>query len=113
MEYVNQLQQEILSNLSYYLEYIEENNLTNRQEVLNFLDNLNKISVTYELRYLLLYSVMVTLRPLDPAFPVRVEGGATTFPCSVVVSTLLSKSGSSGSKPDRDTNCNYYGTRNI
>ena len=47
MEYVNQLQQEILSNLSYYLEYIEENNLTNRQEVLNFLDTLNRISVTY------------------------------------------------------------------
>ena len=47
MEYVNQLQQVILSNLNYYLEYIEENNLTNRQEVLNFLDNLNRISVTY------------------------------------------------------------------
>ena len=47
MEYVNQLQQEILSNLNYYLEYIEENNLTNRQEVLNFLDSLNRISVTY------------------------------------------------------------------
>lgn len=47
MEYVNQLQQEILSNLYYYLEYIEENNLTNRQEVLNFLDTLNRISVTY------------------------------------------------------------------
>ena len=47
MEYVNQLQQEILSNLYYYLEYIEENNLTNRLEVLNFLDTLNRISVTY------------------------------------------------------------------
>lgn len=47
MEYVNQLQQEILSNLYYYLDYIEENNLTNRQEVLNFLDTLNRISVTY------------------------------------------------------------------
>lgn len=47
---------------------------------------------------------MVTLRPLDPAFPVRVEGGATTLPCGVMVSTLLSKSGGSGSKPDRDTN---------
>ena len=47
MEYVNQLQQEILSNLYYYLEYIEENNLTNEQIVLNFQDKLNEISVMY------------------------------------------------------------------
>lgn len=47
MTYLNNLQQEILDNLSYYLEYIEENNLTNKQEVLNFLDTLNRISVTY------------------------------------------------------------------
>lgn len=47
MTYLNNLQQEILDNLNYYLEYIEENNLTNKQEVLNFLDTLNRISVTY------------------------------------------------------------------
>lgn len=47
MEYVNQLQQEILSNLYYYLEYIEENNLTNEQIVLDFQDKLNEISVMY------------------------------------------------------------------
>lgn len=47
MEYVNQLQQEILSNLYYYLEYIEENNLTNEQIVLDFQDKLNEISVIY------------------------------------------------------------------
>lgn len=47
MNYLNNLQKEILDNLTYYLEYIEENNLTNEQEVLDFLDNLNKISVMY------------------------------------------------------------------
>lgn len=47
MTYLNNLQQEILDNLNYYLEYIEENHLTNNQEVIDFLDKLNEISVMY------------------------------------------------------------------
>jgi hypothetical protein len=47
MTYLNNLQQEILDNLNYYLEYIDENNLTNNQEVIDFLDKLNEISVMY------------------------------------------------------------------
>jgi hypothetical protein len=47
MTYLNNLQQEILDNLNYYLEYIEENDLTNNQEVIDFLDKLNEISVMY------------------------------------------------------------------
>lgn len=47
MTYLNNLQQEILDNLNYYLEYIDENDLTNNQEVIDFLDKLNEISVMY------------------------------------------------------------------
>jgi hypothetical protein len=47
MTYLNNLQQEILDNLNYYLEYIKENDLTNNQEVIDFLDKLNEISVMY------------------------------------------------------------------
>ena len=47
MTYLNNLQQEILDNLNYYLEYIEDNDLTNNQEVIDFLDKLNEISVMY------------------------------------------------------------------
>jgi hypothetical protein len=47
METLLQIQQEILYNLKQAIEYAEENNLTNTQEFLNFLDEINKISVSY------------------------------------------------------------------
>lgn len=47
MNYLNNLQQEVLSNLQFLIEYVEENNLTNEQIFLSFLDKLNKISVMY------------------------------------------------------------------
>ena len=36
-----------LSNLQQTIDYAEENNLTNSQEFLDFLDKLNEISVSY------------------------------------------------------------------
>ena len=42
-----QLQNLILHNLQQAIDYAEENNLTNTQEFLDFLDKLNEISVSY------------------------------------------------------------------
>ena len=47
METLIQIQQKALHNLKQTIEYAEENNLTNTQEFLDFLDELNKISVSY------------------------------------------------------------------
>lgn len=47
METLIQIQQKTLHNLKQIIEYAEENNLTNTQEFLNFLDEINKISVSY------------------------------------------------------------------
>lgn len=47
MNYLNNLQQEVLNNLQFLIEYVEENNLANEQIFLSFLDKLNEISVMY------------------------------------------------------------------
>lgn len=47
METLLQIQQKTLYNLEQIIEYAEENNLTNTQEFIDFLDKLNEISVSY------------------------------------------------------------------
>ena len=47
METLLQIQQKALYNLKQIIEYAEENNLTNTQEFIDFLDELNEISVSY------------------------------------------------------------------
>lgn len=47
METLLQIQQKALYNLKQIVEYAEENNLTNTQEFIDFLDELNKISVSH------------------------------------------------------------------
>ena len=47
MEPLLQLQTLVLSNLQQVIDYAEENNLTNSQEFLNFLDKINEYSVRY------------------------------------------------------------------
>ena len=47
MEPLIQLQTLVLSNLQQLIDYAEENNLTNSQEFLNFLDKINEYSVRY------------------------------------------------------------------
>lgn len=47
METLLQIQQKTLYNLEQIIEYAEENNLTNTQEFIDFLDELNKISVSH------------------------------------------------------------------
>lgn len=42
-----QLQNLVLYNLQQVIDYADENNLTNSQEFLNFLDTINEISVRY------------------------------------------------------------------
>jgi len=42
-----QLQNLVLYNLQQVINYAEENNLTNTQEFLDFLDKINEISVSY------------------------------------------------------------------
>ena len=42
-----QLQTLVLHNLQQVIDYAEENNLTNTQEFLDFLDKINEISVSY------------------------------------------------------------------
>lgn len=42
-----QLQNLVLYNLQQVIDYAEENNLTNSQEFLNFLDKINELSVRY------------------------------------------------------------------
>jgi hypothetical protein len=47
MKTLLQIQQKALHNLKQIIEYAEENNLTNSQEFLDFLDEINKLSVKY------------------------------------------------------------------
>lgn len=42
-----QLQNLVLYNLQQVIDYADENNLTNSQEFLNFLDTINELSVRY------------------------------------------------------------------
>lgn len=42
-----QSQEALIVNLQQIIDYAEENNLTNSQEFLNFLDKINEISVRY------------------------------------------------------------------
>ena len=47
MKTLLQIQQKALHNLKQIIEYAEENNLTNSQEFLDFLDEINRLSVKY------------------------------------------------------------------
>ena len=47
MKTLIQTQQKVLHNLKQIIEYAEENNLTNSQEFLDFLDEINRLSVKY------------------------------------------------------------------
>ena len=47
MEKLSSMMAEALHNLQLSINYAEENNLTNTQEFLDFLDKLNEISVSY------------------------------------------------------------------
>ena len=42
-----QSQEALVANLQQIIDYAEENNLTNSQEFLNFLDTINELSVRY------------------------------------------------------------------
>ena len=44
---MTELQNLVLYNLQQVINYAEENNLTNTQEFLDFLDKINEISVSY------------------------------------------------------------------
>ena len=47
MEILESLQNDLLVDLRQVIDYAEENNLTNTQEFLDFLDILNEVSVRY------------------------------------------------------------------
>lgn len=47
METLIQLQQHTLANLMQTIDYAEKNKLTNTQEFIDFLDNINMLSVSY------------------------------------------------------------------
>jgi hypothetical protein len=47
METLLQLQQHTITNLMQTIDYAEKNKLTNTQEFINFLDELNMLSVSY------------------------------------------------------------------
>lgn len=47
MENLNIMMEETLRNLSLSINYAEENNLTNTQEFLDFLDIVNELSVSH------------------------------------------------------------------
>ena len=47
MEKLNIMMEEALRNLSLTINYAEESNLTNTQEFLDFLDNVNMLSVSH------------------------------------------------------------------
>ena len=47
MENLNTMMEEALRNLSLSINYAEENNLTNTQEFLDFLDKINELSVSH------------------------------------------------------------------
>lgn len=47
MKQLNIMMENVLHNLQQTIKYAEENNLTNTQEFLDFLDKINEISVSY------------------------------------------------------------------
>lgn len=47
MNYLNEMQNNVIYQTLKAIKYAEDNNLTNTQEFINFLDELNKISVMY------------------------------------------------------------------
>ena len=47
MEKLNTMMAEALCNLQMSIDYAEENNLTNTQEFLDFLDTVNELSVSH------------------------------------------------------------------
>ena len=47
MEKLSSMMEEALHNLQLTINYAEENNLTNTQEFLDFLDIVNELSVSY------------------------------------------------------------------
>ena len=47
MERLNTMMEVVLSNLQQSINYAEENNLTNTQEFINFLDTVNELSVSH------------------------------------------------------------------
>lgn len=47
MEKLNIMMENVLHNLQQIIKYAEENNLTNTQEFLDFLDNVNMLSVSH------------------------------------------------------------------
>ena len=47
MENLNIMMEEVLNNLSLTINYAEENNLTNTQDFLDFLDIVNELSVSH------------------------------------------------------------------
>lgn len=47
MKQLNIMMEEVLRNLSLTINYAEENNLTNTQDFLDFLDIVNELSVSY------------------------------------------------------------------
>ena len=47
MEKLNTMMAEALRNLLQSINYAEENNLTNNQEFINFLDTVNELSVSH------------------------------------------------------------------
>jgi hypothetical protein len=47
MEKLNTMMEAVLSNLQQSINYAEENNLTNTQEFINFLDTVNELSVSH------------------------------------------------------------------
>jgi hypothetical protein len=47
MEKLNSMMEVVLSNLQQSINYAEENNLTNTQEFINFLDTINELSVSH------------------------------------------------------------------
>lgn len=47
METLQLLQTSVLNNLQQVIDYAEENDLTNTQEFINFLDRVNELSVSH------------------------------------------------------------------
>jgi hypothetical protein len=47
MEKLNTMMEAVLFNLQQSINYAEENNLTNTQEFINFLDTVNELSVSH------------------------------------------------------------------
>ena len=47
MEKLSTMMEVVLSNLQQSINYAEENNLTNTQEFINFLDTVNELSVSH------------------------------------------------------------------